>query len=134
MGRVIRPFCWHQNFVSIGLSGLPLPWGYICIKAWKNMYKIRLYRDFLKLATNGQSDKTFLLASKFCLHWVVWSTPTLGLYIYVLKHGKLCIKSDFKEIFLKLATNGQSDKAFLLTTKFCPQRVVCICHGAIYIV
>ena len=26
---------------------------------------------------------------------------------------------------LKLATNGQSDKAFLLTSGFCPQRVVC---------
>ena len=33
-------------------------------------------------------------------------------------------KSDFKEIFFKLATNGQSDKEFLLTSKFCPQAVV----------
>ena len=33
-------------------------------------------------------------------------------YIHVYKHEKLCIKSDFKDIFLKLATNGQSDKAF----------------------
>ena len=41
-------------------------------------------------------------------------------------------KSDFKEIFLKLATNGQSDKKFLLTTKFCSQGVVCPCPGAIY--
>ena len=37
-----------------------------------------------------------------------------------------------KDIFLKLATNGQSDKAFLLTSEFCPQRVVCPCPGAIY--
>ena len=28
---------------------------------------------------------------------------------------KNCIKSDFKEIYLKLATNDQSDKMFLLT-------------------
>ena len=54
-----------------------------------------------------------------------------GLYICI-KHEKLCIKSDFKDIFLKLATNGQSDKAFLLTSGFCPQRVVCPCPGAIY--
>ena len=27
-------------------------------------------------------------------------------YIHVLNHEKNCIKSDFKEIFLKLATNG----------------------------
>ena len=27
-------------------------------------------------------------------------------YIYVLNHEKNCIKSDFKEISLKIATNG----------------------------
>ena len=30
----------------------------------------------------------------------------------------MCLKSNFKEIVLKLATNGQSDKAFLLTSTF----------------
>ena len=44
----------------------------------------------------------------------------------------MCIKSEFKEICLKLATNGQSDKGFLLTSKFCPQGVFCPCPGAIY--
>ena len=38
--------------------------------------------------------------------------------ILVKKHEKLCIKSDFKDICLKLATNGQSDNAFLLTSGF----------------
>ena len=33
---------------------------------------------------------------------------------------KNCIKSDFKEIFLKLVANDRSDKRFLLTSKFCP--------------
>ena len=51
------------------------------------------------------------------------SAPALELYTCI-KHEKLCIKSDFKDIFLKLATNGQSDKAFFLTSGFCPQRVV----------
>ena len=32
-----------------------------------------------------------------------------------------CIKSDFKEIFFKLATNDQSDKMFLLTSYFIPK-------------
>ena len=41
-------------------------------------------------------------------------------YIHVLNHENNCIKSDFKEISLKLATNGKSDKAFLLTPKFSP--------------
>ena len=40
------------------------------------------------------------------------SAPALGLYT--------CIKSDFKEIFLKLVANDRSDKRFLLTSKFCP--------------
>ena len=53
-------------------------------------------------------------------------------YIHVKKHIKNGKKSDFKEIFFKLATNGQSDKEFLLTSKFCPQVVVCACSGAIY--
>ena len=40
------------------------------------------------------------------------------------------IKSDFKEIFMKLATNDRSDKMFLLTSKFRPQGVVSPCPGA----
>ena len=32
-----------------------------------------------------------------------------------LKSLKMCIKSDFKEIILKLATYGQREKAFLLS-------------------
>ena len=46
---------------------------------------------------------------------------------------KMCIKSEFKEINLKLATNGRNDKGFLLTSKVCPQGVFCPCPGAIYI-
>ena len=58
----------------------------------------------LKLATDDRSDKKFLLTSKLC--------PLQGCmllpwgYIHVLNHEKKCIKSDFKEISLKLATNG----------------------------
>ena len=37
------------------------------------------------------------------------------------KHIKMCIKSYFKEIVLKLATNGQSDKDFLFTSTFVPK-------------
>ena len=50
------------------------------------------------------------------------------------KNIQKCIKSVFKAISLKLATNGQSDKdkGFLLTLKFCPQGVVCPCPGPIY--
>ena len=50
--------------------------------------------------------------------------------MHVLSHESNCIKSDFKEISLKLATNGKSDKAFLLTPKFSPLGSLCPCAGA----
>ena len=44
----------------------------------------------------------------------------------------MCIKSEFKEICLKLATNGRNDKSFLLTSNICPQGIFYPCPGAIY--
>ena len=41
----------------------------------------------------------------------------------------MCIKSEFKEICLKLATNSRSGKGFLLASKVCPQGVFYICPG-----
>ena len=73
--------------------------------------------------------KGFCLYKTFDLKGL--SAPAPELYTCIL-HEKLCIKSDFKDIFLKLATNGQSEKTFLLTSGFCPQRVVSPCPGAIY--
>ena len=134
----------------------------------------------LKLATNGRSDKGFLLTSKVCPQgvfcpcpgaidmykiiknvykirfrgdhfetcnkWAKWQGLSVDIrilstkgflplpwgYIHVEKHKKMCIKSEFKEICLKLATNGRGDKGFLLTSKVCPQGVFCPCPGAIY--
>ena len=58
----------------------------------------------LKLATDDRSDKTFLLTSKLCPLGAVCPLPR-G-YIHVLNHDeKNYIKSDFKEISLKFATN-----------------------------
>ena len=58
----------------------------------------------LKLATDDRSDKKFLLTSKLCPLGACMLLPR-G-YIHVLNHEKKCIKSDFKDISLKLATNG----------------------------
>ena len=66
----------------------------------------------LKLATDDRSEK-FPLTSNLCPLGAVCPLPR-G-YIHVLNHERNCIKSDFKEISLKLATNGLSDNAFLLT-------------------
>ena len=51
--------------------------------------------------------------------------PALGLYTCI-NHETNCIKSDFKDMFLKLTTNEWSDKTFLLTSKLCPLRAVCL--------
>ena len=58
----------------------------------------------LKLATDGRSDKKFLLTLKLCPLGPICPLPR-G-YMHVLNHEKNCIKSDFKEISLKLATSG----------------------------
>ena len=60
----------------------------------------------------------------FCCHQNfvpnLLSAPAWG-YIHMEKHEKTCLKSDFNEIVLKLAANGQSDKVFLLTSTFVPK-------------
>ena len=56
---------------------------------------------------------------KVCLNFQVFCS-CVGLYTCG-KTWKTCIKSDFKEIVLKLATNWQSDKGFLLTSTFVPK-------------
>ena len=58
----------------------------------------------LKLATDDRSDKTFLLTSKLCPLGAV--CPLSRGYVHVLNHEKNYIKSDFKEISLKFATDG----------------------------
>ena len=58
----------------------------------------------LKLATDDRSDKLFGLTSKLYPLGAVCPLPR-G-YMHVLNHEKKYIKSDFKEISLKIATNG----------------------------
>ena len=59
----------------------------------------------LKLATDDRSDKKFPLTSKLCPLGAV--CPLSRGYIHVLnREKKYCVKSDFKEISLKLATSG----------------------------
>ena len=67
---------------------------------------------FLKPVANDQSDKRFLLTSKFCPRGCL---PLTCGYIHLLNREKMFIKSEAEEILFKLATNEHSDKAFLLT-------------------
>ena len=68
----------------------------------------------------GKEKRPFCCHQKFVPN--VLSAPA-RVYIHVKKHEKTCIKSDFKEIVSKLATNWQSDKGFLLTSTFVPKRL-----------
>ena len=52
--------------------------------------------------------------------------------IYMYKRQKYVWNQTSKLFFFKLATNGQSDKAFLSTSEFRTERVVCPCPRAIY--
>ena len=96
----------------------PYPGAIYMYKTMKKMYKIRLERGFLELATNDRSDKMFLLTSKFRPKGIVSPCPRV-IYMYKIMKKKTCIKSDFKDLFLKLVANDRSDKRFLLTSKFC---------------
>ena len=58
----------------------------------------------LKLATDDRSDKKFLLTSKLSPLGAI--SPQPRGYVHVFTREKICIKSDFKEISLKLALNG----------------------------
>ena len=85
----------------------------------KNVYKIRFRRDHFETCNIWAKRKAHTVCHQNFVPNVL-SAPA-RVYIHVEKHEKTCIKSDFKEIVLKLATNGQSDKGFLLTSTFVPK-------------
>ena len=47
MVKVIKPFCWDQNLDPKALS-VPAPELFTSEKTLKNVYKIRVHRDFFK--------------------------------------------------------------------------------------
>ena len=178
--RFQRYFFWNLqqmgNFQMSTNSCLPLHRSYIHVEKHLKMCIKSAFKEIcLKLATNGRSDKGFLLTSKVCPRgfsafaiymykiiknvykirfwrdhfetWNIWAKkkgisvvikilspmdylPLPGAIYIWWNMKKMYIKSDFKTIFFKPATNGQSDKGFLLTSKVCPQGVVCPCPGA----
>ena len=102
----------------------PCPGAIYIYKIIKNVYKIRFL--FLNLQRMGKVIRAFCWHQKFVPNGLYALAP--GLYTCI-KSLKMCIKSGFEEIILKLATYGQREKAFLLSSKFCSQYVVCPCLG-----
>ena len=117
MNEVTRHFCWNQNFVPWGPSA-PAPGLYTCINSWKKMYKIRLQRDFF--LNLQQMTEVTRCSIDIKISSPRGCQPLPRGYIHVWNNEKKCIKSDLKEIFLKLVANDRSDKWFMLTLKFWP--------------
>ena len=174
MTRVTKGLCLYKNSDPKGLSA-SAPGLYTCIKTCFKDISLKLATNgwlcwgltsqstIFQSATNGQSDKAFLLTSGLCPQRVVcpwaiymwqnikkinvykiriqrfvrnlqqmievirafcwhqkfvpkrFSALAQGLYT-CKKSLKMCMKSDFEEIILKLATYGQREKAFLLSS------------------
>ena len=108
-------FVWEKGKTMGGC--LPLPQGCIHEKSWKKLYKIRLQKDYF--GTCNKWPKWQDISVDMKISSLRGCQPMPGA-IYMYKIMKNCIKSDFKEIFLKLVANDRSDKRFLLTSKFCP--------------
>ena len=87
--------------------------------SWRNLEK------FSTISPSFSQKKRQLIMEKN-KKWGFFFTCT----VHVLNHENNCIKSDFKEISLKLATNEKSDKAFLMTPKFSALGSLCPCAGA----
>ena len=102
---MIRNFCWHQNFVPKGLS-VPSLGLYTCINSFKLCLKLYFKEIVLKLATDGQSDKGFLLTSTFVLYTCIKALKYIpGPGVGWAFTGPLVLRFyDVKEI--KLYSNG----------------------------
>ena len=111
-------------------------------KIIKNLYKIKFRRDHFETCNIWAKRKGLSVVINFLSP--VGCLPLPGaIYIWTkkkkkhththIKNGKkIGLFTDYSKRFFKLATNGQNDKEFLLTSQFCPQGVVCLCPGAIY--
>ena len=129
MGKVTMPFCWHQNYQNFVHKGLSVPApGYVHVeKTLKNCVKNQNSKRFVwNLQQMVEVIRAFCCHQKFVPKGFSVLAP--GLYTCI-KSLKMCIKSDFEEIILKLAICGQRENAFLLSSKFCPQWIVCPCPG-----
>ena len=92
----------------------------ICIKS----LKIRFRRDHFETCNIWAQRKGLSVVIKFLSPMGCLPLPG-AIYMWKRTHIKNGKKSDFKKIFFKLSTNGQSDKEFLLTSTFVPGFVGC---------
>ena len=125
---------WQVDIRSLSTKGcLPLPRGNMHVekKTFKNVYKIRIQRDFLKLATNGRSGKSFLLTSKFWPQGFVCPCPG-AIYMYKIIKKKNVYTIRIQRDHFETCNKWSNNLGFLLTSKLCHQGVFCSWLVAIY--
>ena len=132
MGKVIRPFCWHQNFVPWGLSAL-FPGLYACIKSWKNCKESDFKDIFFKTCNKWMKWQDILLTSKLCPLWAVCPSPSPSTIYLYKNHEKKLYKIRLQRDFFETCNKWPKWQDVLLTSKFRPQGVVCPWPPAIYI-
>ena len=115
MGKVTKPFCWHQNFVHKELSAPP-PGPYICGKT-------------LKKVTNGQSDKGFLLPSKVCPQGGFYPCPGA---VYMYKIIKNVYKIRFRRDHFETCNTWAKRKGLSVVIKLLSPTGCLPLPGAIY--
>ena len=127
---------WQKVYVKIksptpGGMSAPYPGLYTCMKSGKNIYKIRLQRYFLKLATNGQSDKAFLLTSEFFHKGLPVPAPGLCTCGKTLKNVyTIRIQRDF---FLNSQQMVEVVRAFCWHQNFYPKGLSALARGYIHV-
>ena len=108
----------------------PCPGAIYMYKIIKNVYKIRFRTDNFETCNIWAKRKSLSVVIIFVPNGL--SAPAWG-YMHMVKHEKIVYKIGIQSNIFKLATNGQSDKGFLFTSKVCPQGSVYPCLRAIYI-
>ena len=126
---MIRPFCWHQNFVPWGLFA-PVPGLYTCIKSWKKIeWNQTSNRFFWNLQQMNEVTRHFCWHQNFapggCL-------PLSWGYTHVWNHEKKLYKIRLqRDFFLNLQQITEVTRCSCCI-KISFWRVVSPCLWAIY--
>ena len=106
----------------------PCPGAIYMYKIIKNVYKIRFRRDHFETCNIWAKGKGLSVVIKILSPMDYLPLPG-AIYIWC-KHEKNVYKIGLKSnFFFKTATNGQSDKGFLLTSTFVPKGLSALALG-----
>ena len=86
MSKVIRPFCWHQNFVPWELSA-PAP-GLIYVLTHENIVSVKSdFKDIILTCNKWMKWQDVYVDIKICPLWAVCPCP-VAIYMYKIMKKK----------------------------------------------